>query len=354
MTRYRIPSFSATVTTAIYRQQEGGTDCLKNKFKANIIHDIYPALQPIILQLFLDRAAMSNSDVYNSSASGYLYPPPPQDKFEKPRGPPPTHPYQPINQHNSQYNPQNYPPPPSQQKSYVPQSYQQQPYPPYHASYQSDGSRNVSSPVPHSGNQLQRYDEVTPPYTGYVPPNPQQYAPSQSNVGFDDDDRRSYSDGSDSRGSEHRRRRDRRKSPPRSQKERLKRRLTQDEKGIGAGLLGGAGGAMLGHELGGGGIATIGGLIAGAIGANMLESRHEKQRKDKQSQRHRDHDGGSRQSDDYYNDGHDRAPSSAAALGGLYAQSDGRSSRRHHHHHSGRSSRSRSRRRRNESEDSDY
>lgn len=48
------------------------------------------------------------------------------------------------------------------------------------------------------------------------------------------------------------------------------------EKGIGATLAGGGAGAFLGHELGGGALGTVGGMIAGAVGANALERRHEK------------------------------------------------------------------------------
>ena len=48
------------------------------------------------------------------------------------------------------------------------------------------------------------------------------------------------------------------------------------EKGIGATLVGGGAGAFLGHELGGGALGTVGGMIAGAVGANALERRHER------------------------------------------------------------------------------
>ncbi|KAI9739244.1 MAG: hypothetical protein M1834_007457 [Cirrosporium novae-zelandiae] len=50
----------------------------------------------------------------------------------------------------------------------------------------------------------------------------------------------------------------------------------EGEKSLGATLLGAAGGGVLGHELGNGPLATIGGVIAGAIGANVLEKQHEK------------------------------------------------------------------------------
>ena len=55
--------------------------------------------------------------------------------------------------------------------------------------------------------------------------------------------------------------------------------LSEKEKGFGASLLGGAGGAFVGHEVGGGALGTILGIGAGAIGAAFLEKDHEKQKK---------------------------------------------------------------------------
>lgn len=40
--------------------------------------------------------------------------------------------------------------------------------------------------------------------------------------------------------------------------------------------MGSAGGAFIGHKLGGGALGTVGGLVAGAIGANLLDSKHDK------------------------------------------------------------------------------
>lgn len=40
--------------------------------------------------------------------------------------------------------------------------------------------------------------------------------------------------------------------------------------------MGAAGGGLLGHEIGGGSLGTLGGALAGAIGANALEKRHER------------------------------------------------------------------------------
>jgi hypothetical protein len=40
--------------------------------------------------------------------------------------------------------------------------------------------------------------------------------------------------------------------------------------------VGSVGGAFLGHKMGGGPLGTMGGMVAGAIGANMLDSKHDK------------------------------------------------------------------------------
>ncbi|MCJ1223703.1 hypothetical protein MMC12_000346 [Toensbergia leucococca] len=48
------------------------------------------------------------------------------------------------------------------------------------------------------------------------------------------------------------------------------------ERGLGASLVGAAGGGFLGHEVGGGALGTIGGMIAGAVSANMAEKEWEK------------------------------------------------------------------------------
>jgi len=52
--------------------------------------------------------------------------------------------------------------------------------------------------------------------------------------------------------------------------------LADGERGLGSTLIGSAGGAFVGHKLGGGPLGTIGGLVAGAIGANVLDSKHDK------------------------------------------------------------------------------
>jgi hypothetical protein len=40
--------------------------------------------------------------------------------------------------------------------------------------------------------------------------------------------------------------------------------------------MGSAGGAFVAHKLGGGMLGTVGGMVAGAVGATMLDSKHDK------------------------------------------------------------------------------
>jgi hypothetical protein len=47
----------------------------------------------------------------------------------------------------------------------------------------------------------------------------------------------------------------------------------EGDRGLGSTLIGGASGAFLGNKLGGGALGTIGGLVAGAIGANVLSDK---------------------------------------------------------------------------------
>ena len=48
----------------------------------------------------------------------------------------------------------------------------------------------------------------------------------------------------------------------------------EDERGLGATLIGGSGGAFLGKKLGGGGLGTMGGGILGAVAANVLDHKY--------------------------------------------------------------------------------
>ncbi|KAG6997693.1 hypothetical protein G7Y79_00038g074520 [Physcia stellaris] len=63
---------------------------------------------------------------------------------------------------------------------------------------------------------------------------------------------------------------------PEVKKEKRRSRDHSREKSIVTTLAGGAGGAYLGHEIGGGAIGAVGGLLAGALGARELEKRHER------------------------------------------------------------------------------
>ena len=59
-------------------------------------------------------------------------------------------------------------------------------------------------------------------------------------------------------------------------REKRRSRSRSRDKSLVSTLAGAAGGGYLGHELGGGAIGTVGGLLAGAIGARELEKRHER------------------------------------------------------------------------------
>lgn len=52
----------------------------------------------------------------------------------------------------------------------------------------------------------------------------------------------------------------------------------EGERGIGAAVLGGGAGAFLGHEMGHGKMATLGGLAVGAIAAEVFEHHHKKKK----------------------------------------------------------------------------
>jgi len=65
-------------------------------------------------------------------------------------------------------------------------------------------------------------------------------------------------------------------------------RFTHEEKGLAASTLGGAGGALLGHSVAGGGaVGLIGGILAGALGASKLEEKRESKKSEKSEKRRR-------------------------------------------------------------------
>lgn len=55
------------------------------------------------------------------------------------------------------------------------------------------------------------------------------------------------------------------------------RGLTDEQRSLGASMLGGAGGALIGHKLGGT-LGAIGGILVGAIGATKLEEKREERK----------------------------------------------------------------------------
>jgi hypothetical protein len=114
------------------------------------------------------------------------------------------------------------------------------------------------------------------------------------------------------------------------------------ERGIGANLVGAAGGGYLGHKFAGGGVGTVLGALVGGYAAHQAEKKHSKHRKDKKGKKSRDSD--SYSDNDEVSHGvrrrRSRHGSEPAPLGGqLYPPEPGR--RRRH----SRSARSRSKRR---------
>ncbi|KAK4989255.1 hypothetical protein LTR50_003361 [Elasticomyces elasticus] len=186
-------------------------------------------------------------------------------------GAPPPQQYSPQNQQygHSSYPQQQYPPP--LQQPYPSDPYQQSLPPPQqnYAPYQPPPPQyGTHSPAPSYNTQVAPYpidsQEHTRSYSPYPPPNHHQsgYAPPPLSTRYDQpgyhqgapaQQRGQYDQGYGGPGG-----------------------AAEGEKGLGATLVGGAGGAFLGHELGGGPLGLIGGLIAGAVGANALENRHEK------------------------------------------------------------------------------
>lgn len=107
------------------------------------------------------------------------------------------------------------------------------------------------------------------------------------------------------------------------------------ERGLGATVLGGAGGAFLGHKMEGGALGTIGGLAIGAIAANAFEHHHEKKKEERREERSYDagYERGERRGsgsrsrgidDDYYYRHDDRYEDD---------EEDYRPRHHHHHHH---------------------
>ncbi|KAK4505971.1 hypothetical protein PRZ48_003936 [Zasmidium cellare] len=60
---------------------------------------------------------------------------------------------------------------------------------------------------------------------------------------------------------------------------------SEGERGLGAKIAGGAGGALLGHELSDNVLGTLGGAVVGAVAANVFEKHHEKRQTAKMAKR---------------------------------------------------------------------
>ncbi|KAI9696744.1 MAG: hypothetical protein M1836_005106 [Candelina mexicana] len=200
---------------------------------------------------------------------------PPQDGYQQQPGydaPPPQHGYghdqygaPPQHGGPSPYQPQAaYPPPNPYQQN--PPSHQYQPGAVPSAIGPADRDPYYSNSRPHSSHGGYNQQVVAPPQGGYGPyptgPGPAPTGAAEGYYGpggrhgqgdrYDDKDR--YDDRGHSGG------------PPGG--------AGEGERGLGATLVGAAGGGFLGHELGGGALGTIGGAIAGVVGANALEKKH--------------------------------------------------------------------------------
>jgi Domain of unknwon function (DUF3824) len=112
------------------------------------------------------------------------------------------------------------------------------------------------------------------------------------------------------------------------------------ERGIGANLVGAAGGGYLGHKFAGGGVGTVLGALVGGYAAHQAEKKHEKRRKTKKERKSRDSDDDLSYGSSHQRSRHGSAP--APLSGQLYPPESGRHRR---HSRSARSARSRSRRR---------
>ncbi|MCJ1370536.1 hypothetical protein MMC20_001749 [Loxospora ochrophaea] len=173
----------------------------------------------------------------------YYNGPPPSQAYPPPQYGPPDAGYAPPQQGYEPYN-QQYGPPAQQQ--------------PYDSGGYSQSGRHQSSYIPPGESSY--YDQAPSHHSSHSPYPPKDQAPHSPSHNPPPSGPGAYADRGYDPGSERSR----------------KKPSHEKERSIGAAIAGGAGGAFLGHELGGGPLATIGGMIAGAIGANALEQRHEK------------------------------------------------------------------------------
>ncbi|RYP53024.1 hypothetical protein DL768_001927 [Monosporascus sp. mg162] len=148
---------------------------------------------------------------------------------------------------------------------YPPQSqYQQQP--PSHGSQQ-----NYLTPYP------QQYGRPGSAYSDYAPSSSYRRGSSRAHSADPyryekDDDRRGYGSDDDERG------RGRRSAGPEG--------AQNGDRGLGATLVGGGAGGLLGHKLGNGKFGTLLESAVGAIAANVVENKFEKKHNGKHGKKH--------------------------------------------------------------------
>lgn len=150
---------------------------------------------------------------------------------------------------NDQYNQYNAPP------AHDPYAQQQAP----HSYSPAPSYGNQVAPYPHQGDVQARDHSPYPPAQYNAPPHGDAYGGQYGQQGYGQQPPQQYGGGYDANPHGG--------APGAGGPE--------GERGLGATLVGGAGGAFVGHKLGGGALGTVGGLIAGAIGANVLENHHE-------------------------------------------------------------------------------
>ncbi|KAL8722321.1 MAG: hypothetical protein Q9225_001169 [Loekoesia sp. 1 TL-2023] len=163
--------------------------------------------------------------------------------------------------------------------AYDPNYYQQQSYAPYPS--QNQRQYSPGDYTPHGDRQLtQSRRSPQPAYpttqslTPYHPPSPgYEHRPSSR------DERYLYAD-------EDRERRHRHRSRSRhSHRSKSRSRSRSRSRDLGSALLGAAGGGFLGHKYGGGALGTLGGAVAGAVGANFAEKEWDKHKEKRERRR---------------------------------------------------------------------
>ena len=237
---------------------------------------------------------------------------------------------------SSSYDPHNFPPPPREE--YRDYDYDDGPPPPsgngrgydkaprseYGAppsNYDSERPYAPSDPRPNEGNAVAPYDEEKAEaewrrgydedrrYNAAPPPPPSDYDSRWGDRRRDDRERRGHDDRWDDRRYDDRRyddetdrrsyydyddrrrdsdqRRDGRYREPRSPTKGGKDVFggKEGERGLGAQILGGAAGGLVGHEMGGGILETLGGVVVGAVGAKVLENQLETRKNKKEGAR---------------------------------------------------------------------